>query len=338
LEFGKGNVANKTLTHSERLKACIAGEKLDHIPVALWRHFPVDDQTPEGLAAATIAFQNQFDFDLIKVSPASSFCIKDWGATDAWRGDPEGTRDYTNQVIKNPEDWSNLPILDPLKGHLGKQLSCLKYLIPEFSPKTPVIQTIFNPLAQAKNLVGKDRLEVHIRQYPEAVQEGLERITQSTIRFVEEAIKTGIDGIFFAVQHAQYGLFTTSEYETFGIPYDLRILEVAKNLWLNMLHLHGEDVMFDLVSDYPVAVINWHDRHTKPSLAEARDKYKGVLCGGLRRQETMVLGTPKQVKEEAIDAIQATGGQKFILGTGCVLPVIAPYGNIIAAQKAVLEY
>jgi uroporphyrinogen decarboxylase len=39
-------------THKERLQACINGQTTDRPPIALWRHFPVDDQTPETLAAA----------------------------------------------------------------------------------------------------------------------------------------------------------------------------------------------------------------------------------------------------------------------------------------------
>ena len=63
------------MTHYERLQACLAGEKLDRPPVALWRHFPVDDQAPETLAAATLNYQKTYDFDLVKVTPASSFCL-----------------------------------------------------------------------------------------------------------------------------------------------------------------------------------------------------------------------------------------------------------------------
>jgi uroporphyrinogen decarboxylase len=93
--------------------------------------------------------------------------------------------------------------------------------------------------------------------------------------------------------------------------------------------------MFDQFLDYPFAMINWHDRETPPTLAEARQKFSGALCGGLRRQETMVLGTPGQVKAEALDAIQQTGGRGLILGTGCVMPTIVPQGNIIAARQSV---
>jgi uroporphyrinogen decarboxylase len=47
----------------------------------------------------------------------------------------------------------------------------------------------------------------------------------------------------------------------------------------------------------------------------------------------MTVGTPDQVESEAREAIAATGGRHFILGTGCVLPITAPFGNIMAARK-----
>ena len=93
--------------------------------------------------------------------------------------------------------------------------------------------------------------------------------------------------------------------------------------------------MFSKVSDYPVQIINWHDRQTAPSLREALDLFPGSLCGGLRQWETMLLANPEQVRAEALDAIQATGGCRLILGTGCVTPTTAPYGNLLAARRAV---
>ncbi|MHC1784698.1 MAG: uroporphyrinogen decarboxylase family protein [Anaerolineaceae bacterium] len=323
----------KMVSHRERMQACLSGQQPDFTPVALWRHFPVDDQTPGGLAGAAANFQRTFDFDLIKVTSASSFCVKDWGAQDVWRGSTEGTREYSNMVIQDPSGWERLPVLDPLKGTLGQQVECLRLLRREFNRDTPLLQTIFNPLSQAKNLVGKQNLLIHLRRNPEMLHRGLEIITETTLRFLDAALKTGIDGIFYAVQHAQYGLLTEAEFEEFSRPYDLRILERVHTLWLNILHLHGQDVMFKSVSDYPIQVINWHDRLTWPSLAEAGAEFRGVLCGGLSQWETMTLGTPDLVESEAREAIAATGGKRFILGTGCVLPITAPYGNIIAARK-----
>lgn len=328
-------MASREVTHRQRLEDCLSGGPVDRPPVALWRHFPVDDQDPYSLAAATVDFQRAYDFDFVKVTPSSSFAVKDWGATDEWRGAPEGTREYTYRVIQQPEDWERLRTLDPARGNLAKQIESLRLIVKELGPDVPVIQTVFNPLSQAKNLVGAGNLSVHLRRYPQAVHAGLKVIAESTRRFVEAACRTGIAGVFYAVQHAQYGLLSEEEYHLFGRAYDLPLLEGAQNLWLNVLHLHGEQVMFDLLVDYPVQVINWHDRETPPNLAEGRARYAGVLCGGLRRWETMVLGTPQQVKEEAQDAIRMTGGKGFILGTGCVLPTTAPRANILAARQSV---
>ena len=329
-----------TLTHRERLQACLnVDTALDRPPVALWRHFPVDDQRPETLAAATLDFQRHYDFDLVKVTPASSFSIKDWGAEDVWEGHTEGTRRYTKRVIEKPQDWEQLPVLSPSSPHLAGQLGCLRLIRKGLPPETPLLQTIFSPLAQAKNLAGGEQLIVHLRQYPEAVLKGLEAIAETTRGFVEACLETGLDGVFYAVQHAQAGLLAMDEYMTFGLPNDLVCLEPARSLWCNLLHLHGLNVYFDLLAQslFPgplFQIVNWHDRETDPSLAEGLKLFEGVVCGGIS-QKTIVLGERSEVQNEAAQAITQSGGRRFMLGTGCVVPVIAPHGNILAARQSV---
>jgi uroporphyrinogen decarboxylase len=328
-------VVTKAMSHTDRVRACLDGDPVDRPPVALWRHFPVDDQAPDGLAAATLAFQRAYDFDIVKVTPASSFCLREWGVEDEWRGNPEGTRDYIRSVIHYPEDWERLPFLNPESQHLAAQLACLRLITKELGHDTPAVQTIFSPLSQAKNLAGREKLLVYLRRNPEAVHAGLKTITETTRQFIEAASKTGIAGIFYAIQHAQYGLLSDGEYDEFGRQYDLQVIEAAQDMWLNMLHIHGDNVMFERLADYPVSVINWHDRDTPPSLAGAQKLFSGVVCGGLQRFQTMVLGNPEDVNLEARQAIETTSGRKFILGTGCVLPVIAPHGNILTARLSV---
>lgn len=335
-------------THRERLQACLAGEQPDRTPVALWRHFPVDDQSPEALAAATLHFQATYDFDLVKVTPASSFCLRDWGAEDAWMGDTEGpvlpvpvrgsavegTRRYTKRVIQKPQDWESLPALDPSAPHLAGQLACLRFIKQGLAPETPVIQTVFSPLAQAKNLAGNETLLAHLRLYPEAVLKGLATIAHTAQRFVEAALEAGIDGIFYAVQHAQASLLSLEEYQTFGLPFDQQVIEPARSCWLNILHLHGLNIYYSLLSTLSFPVVNWHDRETPPSLAEALQTHAGVVCGGLGR-DTLVYREQAEVQKEAREALQQTGGRRFILSTGCVVPVIAPHGNLLAARRSV---
>ncbi len=326
-----------TTSHRHRLEVTLSGNKPDRLPVALWHHFPVDDLDGDLLAKATVAYQQQFDFDLIKVMPPSSFAIKDWGVKDEWLGNDEGTRIYTQRAIHTPEDWLKLKPLDPHKGYLGRQLKCLANLQESFGTDVPYLQTIFNPLSQVKNLVGPKQVSVHIREYPDELHAGLKTITETALRFIEASKELGISGIFLAIQHASYQILTEEEYAEFGRTYDLPILEAAGDLWANMAHLHGDEIMFDLLADYPVQIMNWHDRETKPSLSEGLQKFPGTVCGGISRIESFVLGTPEKVKQEAHEAFQQTGGKRLILGTGCVIPLNTPYGNIMAAREVVEE-
>jgi uroporphyrinogen decarboxylase len=323
------------ITHKERLLACLSGDPaLDRPPVALWRHFPVDDQSPETLAAATLAYQNEFDFDLVKVTPASSFCLKDWGIQDSWEGESEGTRRYTKRIVFEPEDWAQLPVLSPDSLHLAAQLKCLSLLRKNLGSETPILQTIFNPLAQAKNLAGSETLIVHLRQHPDSVIKGLEIIAKSTQQFIEAAIDIGIDGVFYAIQHAQSHLLTSAEFNQFSLSFDTSLLQSVSDLWCNMVHIHGTNILFTEISELPVHILNWHDRDTAWSLADGLSHFKGTVCGGLKR-ETVVLGTQLEIEAESSDALQQTGGNRFILGTGCVVPITAPYGNIMAVRNSV---
>ena len=330
------------LSHRERLQATLCGEKTDQLPIALWRHFPVDDQSPERLAAATLSYQRVYDFDLVKVTPSSSHFCKDWGILDQWEGSHEGTRRYTKWVIQKPGDWEKLPILEPDAPYLAELLSGLRFIRADLDLETPMLQTIFSPLAQAAYLVGKENIVTHIRKYPEAVLKGLETITETSKRFIEALVfdkNISPDGIFYSVQQAQASLLTPEEYDRFGLPFDKRSIEPAANLWCNLLHLHGQDLYFNNIIDesglgsyFPI--INWHDRDTPPTLEKARMQSKHVFCGGLSRQ-TMNLGTPEDIKKEAEEAFAQTAGDRFILGTGCVVPITAPHGNLIAAKDFV---
>lgn len=324
------------LSKRERLEKTIAGEQTDRVPVSLWRHWPGDDQRPADLVESTLAFQQRYDWDFVKFTPTSSFAIVDYGVQDRWVGSLEGTREYTKRVVNKTLDWTELRVLDPSRGALSRQVEGLQMLKTALGTETPFLQTIFSPLAQAKNIAGPDNLIKHMRLAPDRLKTGLNTITESTLRFIDAIRRSGISGIFYAVQHASYGIMTEAEYRTFGRPYDLQILEALnKDWWFNMLHLHGDAPMFDVVADYPIQSINWHDRETEPDLAAGKLKFPGAVCGGLGRWNPVHNGTPTEVRIESRDAIDKTSGRRFILSTGCVTMITSPTSNIKAVRDVV---
>jgi uroporphyrinogen decarboxylase len=159
----------------------------------------------------------------------------------------------------------------------------------------------------------------------------LETITQSTLAFVREIASTGAAGIFYAVQHATSDLLSEVEFTEFGRAYDLRILEATRDYWLNVMHIHGDNIYFNAVADYPVQVWNWHDRETGPSLTGGLAKIKGAACGGIARDRVMLCGEPEAVRQQVEDAIAQTKGRRYIVGTGCVTMIPTPEANIRTA-------
>jgi len=320
----------------ERLEKCLSGEEVDRPPVSLWRHFPIDDLNPFTLARSIVHFQNTYDFDFVKLTPRSSYSTLDWGSSEAWDGNPEGSGAYSQFPVQYPQDWAKIKLHSPTDGSLSEFLECIRLVRKALPEDIPIIPTIFSPLSQAKHLAGNDKLAEHLRKAPDALLAALDVIADETILFIRECKKLHIDGIFYAVQHAQKHIMTEPEFARFGMEDDLRILAEVQDLWLNIGHIHGSQIMFDKVVKYPVNVLNWHDREEGISLQYGLGKFKGAVCGGLRQWDTMVYGTPDKVRSESLDAMNQTGGKRFILGTGCVLPIIAPHSNILAAIETVI--
>ena len=319
----------------ERIEAVLRGEKPDRVPVALWRHFPGDDETAEGLARATVEFQRQFQWDLLKVTPASGYPAEAWGAQLKPANNAEGTREYVSRPVQRPEDWHALQEPDVARGVLGRELRALRLIREGVGPEVPVLQTVFSPLTIAKQLAG-DLVFEHLREHPEDLKAGLRVVARTTARFAQECLRRGADGIFFATQLASREALSPDEYREFGVPFDREVLEAAAgSAEFVVLHLHGLRPMFDLAQRYPVQMVNWHDRETSPSLAEGRKLFSGAVLGGLNRSTTLPQGTPDDVRREVRDAIAQTGGLRVVVGAGCVVPVTTPEENLRAAREAV---
>jgi uroporphyrinogen decarboxylase len=142
-------------------------------------------------------------------------------------------------------------------------------------------------------------------------------------------------GIFYAIQHATYTKLTRAEYEEFGKPFDLQILNALDpNWWFNMMHLHGPLPMFDLVANYPVQAINWHDQETEPDLSVGKKMFSGAVSGGLGRFDVYTQ-TPTTTQQQARQAIESVNGERFILSTGCVIMTNTPISSIRAIREVV---
>jgi len=328
------------MNKKERVQAALAGKQVDRPPIALWRHWPVDDQNAGLLAERALDYQQRYDWDFIKIPPSSTYCIDDYGAQHDYKALPSGRwllgeRTYSERVIKQMNDWDRIEPLDVYKGTYGRMLQCLKMVIGRRKPDIPVIVTVFNPIGMARFLAGDEVYAAHLRREPERLTRALKALTATCASFVRACIAEGADGIFLSTAAASYDVMSVAEHDRFGRSYDLEVLAAAAGGWFNMLHIHGQQPMFAELADYPVSAVNWHDRSAGPRLKDASGLFRGALVGGIEQFHTLHFGTPAEVEAQVHDAIRQTGGRRLIVAAGCTYPVTVPECNLFAARRAV---
>ena len=315
------------MTHTQRVEALLAGKKLDEVAINLWKHFPPYDQWPETeMVKKMVAFQDQFDWDFVKVTFHGYNSIQDWGAQIKW---PEMDREWPEtcskvgtcpQMIKKAEDWTKLDVKTAKEGTLAENVECARIMSEKYKGNTPVVITVFNPITTAMKM-GGDNVLIHARSHPDEFKKGLDVITETTINYVKRLVEAGCDGIFFATQLGTYDKMSMEEYQKWGEPGDRAVLEAAKDCWFNIIHMHGEAPMFELLSKYPVAAINFHDRLAEDfTLAKAKTLTDKLLIGGVEEYTTLATGSEAEIKAQVEDALEQTDG-RVILGPGCCVPL-----------------
>ena len=304
----------------ERIKLTLRGEPADRLPYSFWTHLPDCDLDAAKLAEATSAFCKELDLDFIKSMPNGMYSIQDWGCECDFSQIPKGgVARIVKAGVEQPRDWTRLELNDPRAGAMGRELSSLDQLIKLTKRQVPVLATVFSPATTA-NKLSKGAFLEHIKSDPELAKQGLEVITQTTCELVRAAMEIGCAGIFLASQISTDAVMTTDEYAEFGIPYDLAVLDAIKDSsWFNVLHLHGEQVMFDLLKDYPVHGFSWHIWETPPDPGAFMEKTKDkVIVGGLQRNNIST-GRLDLLVQDMENTLSQTGGKRLILTPGCTI-------------------
>jgi uroporphyrinogen decarboxylase len=317
----------------DRLQAALAGDVADRPPVAVWRHFPGEDQTAAALAASTIAWQREFPGDFVKFMPPGDYPTIDWGLRSVLHDAPSGTRQPIFHPVTRPADWERLPGLNVREGFNGEMVAAVTLARRALPPDVPLLQTVFSPLTVAAKL-SNGAVEAHLREAPGAVHAGLRRIAEVTRAFLLASLAAGADGFFFATQLADRAHLTDDEYREFGVPYDLQVLDGLPEGAPLLLHVHGERPLLELAARYPRGALSWHDRRFGPSLAAVAGETHRPVCGGID-EAAIATADAETIAAQAADAARVNGGRGVIVAPGCVIPVTTPAATITAVLRAV---
>ncbi len=323
------------MTKSERVFAALRGDAVDRVPVSAWWHDFPREWSAEGLAQATLEAYTRYDWDFIKVNPRATYYAEDWGA----RFQPHDDRqpELTQPAVRSAEDLRRLRSLDPTKGVFGEQLGALRLIAGRLDGEAPFIQTVFSPLAAMSRLTGSTRFVQRLMSdEPEALLAALEPLTETLAAYSRACLDAGAVGVFFAtVEWGGADAISAEAYARFARPFDLHVLEAARDAPFNVLHVcRGRNHLVDLL-DYPVAAFHWDALAAgNPSLSEIASHTERAVMGGVAQDSTMRSGSADEVATEARAAVSETGGRRFLLAPGCSIDPSTPDANLRALAEA----
>lgn len=327
--------------YRDLLDMVLSGQRAPLCPVFAHRHYPGADQDAAALAEATLGWQRRFDFDLIKLTPASTWQLIDYGVVDA--DDPDdalGRRRIIHRPIAAPDDWYALPRRDPSRGFAEKILRAA-VATKRRAGAVPVVVTVYAPASLATKLAGAQRLAEHRRDHAAAVAAGLATLTEDTCRTLAALADAGIDGVFLAVQTARAAAATRSDsagsdYAGWALRGDLACLEAAQAMPLTILHLHGDGILSELFRTRPASVLHFDASPRNPTPESLRASGFGApaVSTGPSPQGCLATGTAAQCFAEARSWVARSGGSRFILAPGCTVPVATPDANLAALVAA----
>lgn len=322
----------------ERLERAIAGEKVDRAPVALWRHWPGDDQRYADLARSTIDYQHDYNWDFVRLMPSRTFQVVDYGVQDYWDGDARGIRGISKRVVKRSLDWTEIRPLSPARGNLLQQAQCARLIGQALqADAAPVLQSVYSPFIQASQMAGRQKVLRDMRVRPDRLRSGLNQLTESTLRFLDTLKKIpSVAGVFLVTEFASHDCMSEAEYRAFVLPYLQNILSnLPEHWWLNIVQVGGPSPMLSVFKNLPVQALNWDTRMDPDSLSSDRSGFSFAACGGLNDDEHLLKGTPTLIHAAIREALNQTESRRLIITGSGAGRINLPLSNVRAARSGV---
>ena len=324
------------MTKRERVRAALAGEPVDHVPVSLWGHDFLREWSAEELVAATLEAYRAGDWDFIKLNPRATYFAEAWGNTYERPAEQRQPRPLAH-VIHDASGLAGITALDPREGVLREHLRALWMLVGEVAGEVDVVQTVFSPLSVVAMLCGSD---ARFREFAESAADvphtALRAVATTLAAYARASIDAGASGIFFApLRWASRDTCNEEFYVEFGRPYDLMVLDAVSGAPFNVLHVcRDRNMLMDLL-DYPVAAFNWADRgEGNPSLGDVKARTPRAVMGGIDQARLHTMPAD-DVRAQALDALSI--GRGLFLTAGCAIKPETPAANRAAVAAAARE-
>lgn len=242
---------------------------------------------------------------------------------------------------ERPADWANAPIFPA--DFFEAPVAVARGLVEAAHNEALVIMTLYSPFMWAKRWAGEAVLEAHLREDPEAVRRGLDRLTENVLALVRGCQAAGVDGFYASSQGGEARRFSGTDIFARTIkPTDLRVWDQVQASPFNILHVCDYEGGYDDLTpflDYPGQVVNCSltvgGRELSPR--EAAALFGRPFMGGLERKGVIATGSADAIRQ-AVEGVLADAPERLMLAADCTVPGETPWENLRTAIETAHAY
>lgn len=300
------------------------GDNGGEISCGFWKHFGADEQQGEKAIEAHIRYYQETGVPLVKVMNEHYFQLQ--------------------TPVRTPEDWAQIPEMDLYEIGYGAYLEEIRQIRERLGKEAFILATIHGILVSACHAtegVGRfpdpnNLVTCHLKEKPEAVARGLEKIGQTLEQLCLACLEAGADGIYYALLGAEEHRFSEELFSRYVKPAEIRLLEHVKEKGIVFLHICKDSPRLPMLRDYPAHVVNWAVNDGNYSLSDGAELFPDkIIMGGFdNRQGILFTGTEEELAAEMERMADVVGRRRILIGADCTIPASMPSAQIRRAVEA----
>lgn len=322
----------------DRVLAAVRGEEVDRVPFSLWLHNFTRENTARDLADETIRLYRTFDWDLVKPQSRPYCYSQMWGLRYVPSTSVAMWPTVEHYPVRTAGEFAALePVPVAPCSALSEQIEAFGMVRDALGPDVPIIATIFAPIMVAAFMLPDGMADVvrFMSEAPDEFEKGLAAISDTLAEYAVRCRDAGTDGIFYATTVANAHLMTEHQFARFQTPFDLAILNAAPGP-LDILHMCGDNILFDSFADYPAPILSWAANGMNPSLKEAHARTGKAVMGGLPGKPAMGAMAVGDVLQRARESLREMDGRFHILGPDCSINPDTPAETLAAITQLMI--
>ena len=292
------------MNRRDRFYGAVYGRRIDRAPVAVWMHFVTAYLSGDEAAERHCQFFRQYNLDIAKAVSDYRFKL------------PDGM----SQILSS-DDFGNIRKVPMSHPSFSEQINLLTGIRKRLGESWPVVDTLFDPIQLVLRRAGFSALQL-ILDNPQKAIPMIEAATETSIDYIRELKKIGVDGVFYSTRAAATKSYedgySDSEFSELIRPFDIAILDEMSGM-VRMLHTCKSHLDLSRVDDYPYEVLSWADKNpTCPTMKQVRKVSDKCLMGGIDHTRVIEQGV-EEIRKDIESALAINANSRFILSPGCTI-------------------